>query len=253
MAWDPEKYNEFKVERYKPYFDLVSHIKDKPNLKVIDLGCGTGELTQFLANALTNPTVIGIDTSAEMLSKAPVQNNIVFKQKSIEEQLEENETWDLIFSNAAIQWIDDHQLLFPKIISKINNNGQLAIQMPSQTENVLNKLLIDLVQEEPYLPALNNWIRKSPVLSLDEYAKLLFDHGGDNLIIYQKVYPLVNNTQDELYEFIAGSSLVPYFERLTDSLKEQFSIEFKKRIRLTFPKTPLIYAFKRIILYCTFR
>jgi trans-aconitate 2-methyltransferase len=213
-------FHEFKVERYKPYFDLVSHINDKRNLKVIDLGCGTGELTQFLANALTNPTVLGIDISAEMLAKAPIQNNIVFKQKNIEEQLEENEKWDLIFSNAAIKWVDDHQALLPKIISKINSNGQLAIQMPSQTENILNKILIDLVQEEPYKSALNNWVRKSPALSLDEDARLLFDNGGDNLIIYQKVYPLVKITHDELYEFISGSSLVPYFERFNASLKE---------------------------------
>lgn len=252
MAWNPNKYNEFKAERYKPYFDLASHIKDKPNLKVLDLGCGTGELTQFLANTLTNPDVLGIDSSAQMLAEAPVQSNIAFKQKTIEEQLEDNENWDLIFSNAAIQWVDNHETLFPKIISRIRPGGQLAVQMPSQSENILNKLLLDLVQEELYKSALNNWMRPSPVLSIDEYANLLFDNGGDNLTIYQKVYPLIKNSQDELFEFISGSALVPYFERLSDPFKEQFSVEFKKRIRQFFPKTPLIYAFKRIILYSTF-
>ena len=63
MPWNPDKYNEFKTERYKPFFDLVSHIKDKPNLKVLDLGCGTGELTKFLADKLTHPTVLGIHFS----------------------------------------------------------------------------------------------------------------------------------------------------------------------------------------------
>ncbi len=253
MAWDPGKYNEFKAERYEPYFDLVSNIKNRPNLKVLDLGCGTGELTKLLADTLTSPAVLGIDSSAQMLAEAPAQSNIVFKQKTIEEQLEDNENWDLIFSNAALQWVDHHETLFPKIISKINSGGQLAVQMPSQSENILNKLLLDMVQEEPFKSALHNWMRKSPVLSIDQYANLLFDNRGDNLIIYQKVYPLVKNSQDDLFEFISGSALVPYFERLSEPLQEEFSIELKKRIRQFFPKTPLIYAFKRIILYGTFK
>ena len=114
MTWDPNKYNEFKEDRYKPFGDLTSHIIDKPNLRVLDLGCGTGELTQKLYNQLTNPFVIGIDSSAEMLAKAPSQENLEFRQLSITEQLEQESKWDLIFSNAALQWVDNHQELFSK-------------------------------------------------------------------------------------------------------------------------------------------
>ncbi|RZJ49512.1 MAG: methyltransferase domain-containing protein, partial [Flavobacterium sp.] len=178
MTWDPNKYNEFKEDRYKPFGDLTSHIVNKPNLKVIDLGCGTGELTQKLSNLLTEPSVLGIDSSAEMLAKTPSQENIQFKQLSITEQLEQESKWDLIFSNAALQWIDNHEELFPKIISKINPDGQLAVQMPQQTENVLNKILLELVKEEPYAFYLNYWTRPSPVLTLDQYAKILFENGG---------------------------------------------------------------------------
>lgn len=171
MTWDPKKYNEFKDERSKPFEDLTSHIIDYPNLKVIDLGCGTGELTKKLSQKLTNPTVLGIDNSAEMLVKAPTAQNLTFKEIPILEQLEEATKWDLIFSNAALQWIDNHGELFPKIISCLNPGGQLAVQMPQQNENILNRILLNLVQEKPFASFLNNWTRPSPVLTLDEYAK----------------------------------------------------------------------------------
>ncbi|MCV9926120.1 methyltransferase domain-containing protein [Flavobacterium sp. LS1R49] len=252
MAWNPEKYNEFKALRYKPFFDLAAHILDKPNMKVIDLGCGTGELTNMLSKKLTNPSVKGIDSSKEMLEKAIEFTSIQFDQKTIEEQINTGEKWDLVFANASIQWVDNHEELFPKIISLLNPDGQLAIQMPCQNENLLNQIVLELVQEEPYKSALNNWKRLSPVLTMDDYAQILFENSGTDIVIYQKVYPMIANSHDELYEFILGSTLVPYFERLKGEIKEQFIQEFKNRIAKKFPKTPSLYAFKRILLYAKF-
>jgi len=252
MTWDPKKYNEFKEERFKPFDDLTSHIVDKPNLKVIDLGCGTGELTQKLYQKLTKPSVLGIDNSAEMLAKAPIQENLEFKEKAILEQINEETKWDLIFSNAALQWIDNHNELFPKIISRINPGGQLAVQMPQQNENILNKILLQLVQEEPFVTYLKHWTRPSPVLTLDEYAKILFENGGTNLVLYEKVYPIVSNKKDAFFDFISGSALTVYQERLEEQEFAALSAEFKKRIDTYFPIVPSIYAFRRLIIYAKF-
>jgi trans-aconitate 2-methyltransferase len=252
MTWDPKKYNQFKEDRYKPFKDLTNHIINKPNSEVIDLGCGTGELTQKLSNMLTNANILGIDSSAEMLAKAPLQENIQFKLLSIREQLDQEKKWDLIFSNAALQWVDNHNELFRKIISRLNSGGQLAVQMPQQTENILNKILLDLVQEEPYVSYLNNWTRPSPVLTLDEYAKILFDCGGKDLVLYQKVYPLISTHHDSFFDFISGSALTVYQERLSENEFQELSAEFKKRINHFFPSLPSIYAFKRLIMYATF-
>ncbi|MBZ4037140.1 methyltransferase domain-containing protein [Flavobacterium sp. 17A] len=252
MTWDPKKYNEFKTERSKPFDDLVSHIVDHPNLKIIDLGCGTGELTKRLSEKVTNPTVLGIDNSAEMLAKAPVRENLNFKELSIPEQLKEETKWDLIFSNAALQWIDNHGELFPKIISRINPGGQLAVQMPQQNENILNRILLNLVQEEPFASYLNNWTRPSPVLTLDEYAKILFENGGTDLVLYEKVYPLISASQNDFFDFISGSALTVYQERLNEEQFKKLSAEFKIRINKYFPIVPSIYAFRRLILYARF-
>lgn len=252
MTWDPKKYNEFKEERSKPFDDLTSHIIDKPNLRVIDLGCGTGELTQKLYQKLTNPLVLGIDNSAEMLAKAPIQENLEFKEKTILEQIDEETKWDLIFSNAALQWIDNHHELFPKIISRLNTGGQLAVQMPQQNENILNKILLQLVQEEPFASYLKNWTRPSPVLTLDEYAKILFENGGTDLILYEKVYPIISHKKDDFFDFISGSALTVYQERLNEHEFIALTAEFKKRINAFFPIVPSIYAFRRLVIYAKF-
>lgn len=252
MAWNPDTYNKFKSERYQPYYDLVSHIEKESHQKIIDLGCGTGELTKFLAETFEDATVLGIDTSAEMLAKAPEHKNLSFEQKSIEEQVREKQKWDVIFSNAALQWVDDHDKLFSELVSLLAPNGQLAVQMPSQTENILNKILLQLVQEKPYSEALHNWKRISPVLPIEHYTTLFFEKGGKNFQIYEKVYPIIAQTADALYEFISGSALIPYMERLEEELQYSLAQEFKRRIAAAFPKMPAVYAFKRIILYARF-
>ncbi len=252
MTWDPKKYDEFKTERTRPFDDLISHIVDKPNLKVIDLGCGTGELTKRLSEKLSNSTVLGIDNSAEMLAKAPTAENLTFKELSIPDQLKEETKWDVILSNAALQWIDNHGELFPKIISRLNPGGQLAVQMPQQNENILNRILLNLVQEEPFASYLNNWTRPSPVLSLDEYAKIFFENGGKDLVIYEKVYPQISTSKNDFFDFISGSALTVYQERLKEDEFEKLSEEFKNRINKYFPVVPSIYAFRRLILYARF-
>ncbi|HEY2347545.1 MAG TPA: methyltransferase domain-containing protein, partial [Puia sp.] len=210
--------------------------------------CGTGELTKILADKFAESKVLGIDTSAEMLAKAPLQDNLSFSRISIQKQIELNVKWDLILANASLQWINDHQELFPAMIARLSGDGQLAVQMPSQKENLLNQILFELVHEPPYFEKLSGVIRQSPILSLDEYTFLLIRSGAKQVVIYQKVYPLITQSIDSLYEFIAGSALIPYMEKLDENMKSEFEKEFRYRISKSFPSSPFIYAFKRLIL-----
>lgn len=221
-------------------------------MRMIDLGCGTGELTTVLADKFPGSKVLGIDSSAEMLGKAPAKENITFVQRSVEEQLRLDDHWDVIAANASLQWVEHHASLFPKIISKLRPGGQLAVQMPSQKENILNQLLDKLVHEAPYYDALKNNIRHSPVLSLDEYTTLLYSHGADEVLVYQKVYPIIAQSADTLYDFISGSALVPYMENMDEALQSALTNEFKERIAAAFPSAPMVYAFKRIIIVASF-
>jgi trans-aconitate 2-methyltransferase len=253
MPWNPEVYNTFKDIRYKPFYDLADLIKPVKNKKAIDLGCGTGEQTAILADKFKEVHFLGVDSSAEMLekSKALETENLHFRRASTEEMIENAEKWDLIFSNAALQWSNNHEVLFPKLINLLNSKGQFAVQMPVQPENKLNKILIELVNEEPFKTYLKGFKRDSPVLSIDEYAQILFDSGLEDIQIMQKVYPIIANDHDTLYNFISGSALIPYMDKLEGVQKELFIKTYKERIAESFPKLPAIYSFKRLLLYGT--
>lgn len=251
MPWNPEIYNKFKNIRYQPFYDLADFITPVKGMKAIDLGCGTGEQTAILADKFKEADFIGVDSSAEMLekSKALETDHLHFRKATTEETLKSGEKWDLIFSNAALQWSDDHETLFTKLLEHLNSKGQFAVQMPVQPENKLNKILLELVNEEPFKSYLNGFTRDSPVLSIDAYAQILFDGGLEDLQILQKVYPIIADDHETLYNFISGSALIPYIERLEGEKQALFIKTYKERIAEHFPKLPAIYSFKRLLLY----
>ncbi|MCD0470361.1 methyltransferase domain-containing protein [Flavobacterium sp. JAS] len=251
MPWNPEVYNKFKDLRYKPFYDLMDLIKEAESSSAIDLGCGTGEQTSILAKKFSKTNFIGIDSSTEMLerSKSLETENLRFERANVEDIAGSDKKWDLVFSNAALQWSDNHEVLFPKLINSIYSKGQFAVQMPIQKENLLNKILYQLADEEPFKTYFNGWRRDSPVLSMDQYAQIMFDGGLEDIQIMQKVYPIIANDHEALYDFISGSALIPYVELLQEDQKELFINTFKNRIAKNFPKLPAIYAFKRILLY----
>ncbi|WP_343610871.1 methyltransferase domain-containing protein [Chryseobacterium oranimense] len=251
MPWNPEVYNQFKNIRFKPFYDLAELITNEKEMKAVDLGCGTGEQTAILTEKFPNALFTGIDSSPEMLEKSKALENerLHFKLSTTEEMLNADENWDLIFSNAALQWSDNHYDLFPKLISKLKSGGQLAIQMPYQPGNTLNKILSELAGDEPFRSQLKDWNRPSAVFTIDEYAQILFDNGIEDLNLFQKVYPIIADDHETLFNFISGSALIPYLERLDEEQQKSFTTEFKKRIEKNFPKLPAIYAFKRILMY----
>ncbi len=253
MPWNPEVYNTFKDIRYKPFYDLAELIKPAKEMQAIDLGCGTGEQTAILANKFKEADFTGVDSSVEMLEKSKLLEtaNLHFRRATTEETINEAKKWDLIFSNAALQWSNEHEILFPKLIDLLNSNGQFAVQMPVQPENKLNKILIELVNEEPFKTYLNGFKRDSPVLSIDEYAQIMFDGGLKDIQIMQKVYPIIADTHDTLFNFISGSALIPYMEKLEGEQKDLFVKSYKERIAESFPKLPAIYCFKRLLMYGT--
>ncbi|MCE6992038.1 methyltransferase domain-containing protein [Dyadobacter sp. CY323] len=254
MAWNPETYNQFKSDRFRPFYDLLELVKVKPGMEVIDLGCGTGELTRKLADSLPDSTVLGIDSSEEMLrdSLAFANNRVRFEQRTIEEQVGLDGKYDLVFSNAAVQWVDDHETLFPNIISMLKPGGQLLIQMPDQHHNISNRMLNRLAEKEPFRTALQGWTRTSPVLDIDQYARILFEQRSRVMNVFEKIYPLVLQDSNALFDWVSGTALIPYTEKLDGEIRDEFISEYRRLLQEKFEKPPVFYPFKRIILEATF-
>jgi trans-aconitate 2-methyltransferase len=250
MPWDPEKYEQFKKERFAPFEDLVRLVRIRPGLEVLDLGCGTGELTRWLADLLPGSRVLGIDSSNEMLERTQefARPGLRFEHGEIETV---SGSWDLVFSNAAIQWVDDHVALVSHLLSLVRPGGQLVVQLPSNHSHPTHQLILETAREEPFRQALGGWTRLSPVLAVDEYAGLLFDSGGTDLVVFEKVYPHVLADADALADWTSGTALVPYFERLTPGLREQFMERYRQRLRERWPGSPVFYGFRRTLFAAT--
>jgi len=254
MAWNPDVYNKFKQERFGPFYDLIQLVKVKPALQAIDLGCGTGELTRKLADALPGSTVLGIDSSQEMLNDAAAFQNeqLSFKKRTIEEQLGSGEKYDLVFSNAAIQWLSNHQALYPQIISTVKPGGQLVVQIPSNHRHFTHTTLIDIASTPPFSEVLKGFTRVSPVMDIEEYAKLFFQHGGTEITVYEKIYPHVLKDADALFDWVSGTAMIPYVEKLPEDVRQSFIATYKERLRNEFKGSPVFYPFKRTIMAATF-
>jgi trans-aconitate 2-methyltransferase len=246
MPWNPTTYEKFKSQRAAPFEDLVALIERRPGLRVIDLGCGTGELTRQLADSLPDSDVIGIDSSLEMLARTSefARPGLRFEIGKLEEV---SERYDLVFSHAAIQWVDDHETLIPRLLAMVAPGGQLAVQLPSNHGHYTHVLIREIAGEEPFRAALGGWSRPSPVLTVDQYAELLYAHGGRNLKVFEKVYPHVLDNADALADWTSGTALVPYFERLPHEWHASFMDRYRGRLRARWPEGQVFYGFRRTL------
>ncbi|MDQ2808227.1 MAG: methyltransferase domain-containing protein [Chloroflexota bacterium] len=253
MPWNPEQYLQFEAERAAPFVDLLALVRVRPSLRVIDLGCGTGELTRRLADALPDSSVLGVDNSPEMLARAAglVRPGLAFAERSIEATLAGAEQWDLVFSHAAIQWVPDHATLVPALLGLVAPGGQLAVQLPSNQDHLTHRLIHTLAGEEPFRSALGGWTRQVPVLGLVAYADLLYHAGGRDLTVFEKIYPHVLAEADALAEWTRGTALVPYLERLPPELHEPFLDRYRAALRAQWPTGPVFYGFRRTLFAAT--
>src|SRR5262249_33562076 len=137
--WNPEQYDRFKRERQQPFFDLLALVRPKSDLTVVDLGCGTGELTHILHERLRARQTRGADNSPAMLAKAEAHRapGLTFELGDIGEigAAALAGPFDLVFSNAALHWIDDHEALFGRLARTLAEGGQLAVQMPANFDH----------------------------------------------------------------------------------------------------------------------
>ncbi|MHB8625430.1 MAG: methyltransferase domain-containing protein [Aggregatilineales bacterium] len=250
MPWNPTVYEKFKAQRAAPFEDLLVMIEPRAGLNVIDLGCGTGELTRRLADALPGSTVLGVDNSPEMLARTAefVRPGLHFEIGNLEAV---DGQYDLVFSHAAIHWLDNHETLIPHLLSMVQPGGQLAVQLPSNHGHRTHVLIREIAAEAPFKTALGGWSRQSSVLAADQYAELLYTNGGRNLNVFEKVYPHVLENADALADWTSGTALVPYFERLPEAMHDPFMQRYRDRLRASWPDSPVFYGFRRILFAAT--
>jgi trans-aconitate 2-methyltransferase len=251
--WNPDQYGKFLQERERPFADLVTLIHPRPAMRIVDLGCGTGRLTRRLHDRLEAAATLGLDRSPRMLAEANrecVTDGLRFEERDIATFPDDGEQFDLVFSNAALHWIDDHARVFERLASALAPGGQVAVQMPAMYDDPSQTTARELADEEPFRSGLNGWRRPQPVLVPEAYARLLFRLGFRNPSVRLIVYPHVLGGPEQVVEWVKGTVLAEYSRHLTDGLFETFVDEYRRRLleRLE-PARPFLFPFKRILLW----
>jgi trans-aconitate 2-methyltransferase len=249
-AWNPAQYDRFQDERRQPVKDLLALVRRRPELRVLDLGCGTGEPTRDAHRVLEAWETLGIDSSAAMLAKARAheEHGLRFLQGDIRDALPAG-PFDVVLSNAALHWVDDHPTLFARLAALLAEHGQLVVQMPANHRHPSHLVAADLASEAPFRQALGGYVLRSPVLEPEEYSRLLFDLGLREVRVFLRVYLHVLPSPEDVVEWVKGTTLTAYESRLSPELYAQFLARYRERLlpRLE-TRRPYPFTFPRVFL-----
>jgi len=247
--WDPDLYDRFREERMEPLYDLLALIRPQAEMSVLDLGCGTGELTLRLVNHFAQGKAVGIDSSQAMLERAPRDARVSFRHERIEDQ-RSFEAYDLVFSNAALQWVPDNAAVLGRIIDGMRDGAQIAVQVPRNEEHVSHRVAAEVAQTEPFRTWLGGFVRKSHVLTAEAYASVLYTHGCTRPVVMERVYihPLPHAA--DVVDWVQGTLLTPYLNRL-EAAQQQELIEFYRArlLEALGNESPYVYGFRRLLFW----
>jgi trans-aconitate 2-methyltransferase len=222
-------------------------------MRVVDLGCGTGELTQLLHRRLQARETLGIDSSPAMLeaSRAFAGDGLRFEPAAIEGFVRgRGSALDLVFSNAALQWVPDHEALLPELAALLAPGGQLAVQVPANHDHVSHTLAGVLAREAPFRDEIGGYVRESPVLPPEAYADLLHRSGFAEQQVRLEVYGHQLGSRADVVEWVKGTLLTDYERRLTPSSFARFLEAYRERLLPQLrDERPYFYPFKRILLW----
>ena len=250
-TWDPTQYEQFERERSAPFFDLLELVEPCPGGRVVDLGCGTGELTRALHQRTRARSTVGLDSSPQMLkqSASHASDGLTFELGDIAEWAP-SEPVDLIFSNAALHWIDDHDALFARLTGALSPGGQLAVQVPANHDHPSHLVAERVAAEEPFRTALGGYVRRTPVLAPERYAQLLHRLGYGAQHVRLQVYMHLLTEAGAVVDWVKGTLLTAYRRRLPDHVYEDFVARYRELLVAELPdQRPFPFPFKRVLLW----
>ena len=250
MVWNPEQYNLFSDHRLRPALDLLSQVPLHAPAVIYDLGCGTGNVTSLLSQHWNEAIITGIDSSEEMLEKARHDHpSIEWKLGDIAE-FSPTSKGNLIFSNAALHWLDHHETLFPKLLGQLRPGGVLAVQMPNNFTAPSHQNLYDLAQSPQWIDQLRSLVRPAPVHNINWYFDLLGPL-AERINIWETTYFQVLKGKDAVLEWTRGTALRPFLQALKGDDIAAFEAEYAERLMEDYPVRQdgsTLYPFSRLFI-----
>ena len=244
-TWDPQQYERFRAEREQPFFDLLDLVRPHPEPRVVDLGCGTGELTRELHRRLGARETIGLDSSPAMLERSAPHagDGVRFETGDIAEFTARG-AFDLVFSNAALHWVPAHEALLARLTDALRPHGQLAVQVPANSDHPSHLTAAEVGAELGLAPHPTN------VLPPERYATMLHRLGYAEQHVRLQVYPHRLGSRADVVEWVKGTLLTDYSRRLSADAYEEFLRRYRERLLAKLEDTrPYLFTFKRLFIW----
>ncbi len=253
--WNPALYRKFEDERTRPARELLARVlPNQPNVapqRVYDLGCGPGNSTELLVESFPSAQVVGTDNSEPMLVSARERPpNCRFEFSDIA-AWQAGEPADLIYSNAALQWLGDHDALIPGLFRQLARGGVLAIQMPDNRDEPTHRAMRDLAGLAPWSARLGDAAKvPTRILALTDYYDLLAGAGAE-VDVWRTTYQHPMASPAKIVEWLRGTGLKPFVDPLPDAERKSFLTEYEARIAQAYPKRAdgkLLLQFPRLFI-----
>ena len=259
--WNPELYNRFRRYREEPFLAILERLKLRGDELLIDLGCGSGENTVELARRAAGGRAMGLDSSAAMIEAAKavldrvepqVRSRVTFKLGDIREFNATGE-YDVVFSNAALQWVPGHREIFARIFAALKPAGRVVVQMPKNDAETAQVTILQLAGESPWRKILQKVsVPSQGVPGPQHYEKLLGEIGFGEVECYEHVFQHPMDSPREVLDWSRATALRRFLDTIPADRHEAFLRALEERLARAYGTNgPLIFPFRRLFIWGT--
>ena len=253
MSWNPAQYLKFADHRLRPALDLLGRISAENPESVVDLGCGPGNITEWLRRRWPKASIIGVDSSAEMLASAREKHpGLDWEAADIEQWMPRVQV-DVLYSNAALQWLDHHRALFARLYAALAQGGVLAVQMPRNFDQPSHVLMRQAAQEGPWRDRLTPLLRPSPVAPPADYWRMLRPLGAA-VDIWECDYLQPLSGDDPIVQWMMGTTLRPLLSVLSEMERDAYLGVYRDLVSAAYPRESdgtVLFPFRRVFILAT--
>lgn len=257
MSWNPQQYLKFGAARLRPALDLLARVDLAAPRAIVDLGCGTGNVTRILAQRWPQAEVVGVDSSASMLDEGRAAARDLPRLRFVVADLA---AWapeapvDLVYSNAALHWLPDHAVLFARVAAMVAPGGALAVQMPDNFGAPSHTIIAELAASVRWRAQLGALVRPSPVAPVEAYYRWLAPVCAEVDIWtteYLQVLPAQPGGEHPVAAWTRGTWLLPFLAELDDAEAQEFLAAYASRLHAAYPVLAdgrVLFPFRRVFM-----
>jgi trans-aconitate 2-methyltransferase len=248
-AWDASDYLRFGDERTRPSVDLVARIDVSSPARIIDLGCGPGNSTRVLHERWPEARITGLDSSPEMIEAARESGSRTEWVLGDAASWRAEEPFDVVFSNAALQWMPDHAALVRRLLDQVAQGGALAFQIPSDRYALVRNLIDDVADDLAWRERMSG-PRSSLTMQAPAFYYDALVGSAARLDIWETEYSHVLESPEAIVEWISSTGLHPFLDALdTEAERELFSEMLTERVVEGYPRRvdgKVLFPFRRL-------